>query len=191
RDAPGNEVRVHRSIRLLVPPEQLRHRLVRATVVEHRDLGEIQDRQAEALHVLDLALDPDPQRLPRVAGHQAGVERGHGPPHQGGQVETDGHQILAPDHRRRSLLPAPTAGRLGAPSTTRFGSSMKIWLPGKYGRPSSRGGASSQSGMSAIRAVPLRIENFAFHFATRRRICWIPWPRPGSWKRVRPWMKAA
>ena len=53
------------------------------------------------------------------------------------------------------------------------------------------GSASSQSGTSEMRAVPLRMAILPPQRSTRLRICFSPCPRPGSRKRVTPWMKAA
>ena len=66
-----------------------------------------------------------------------------------------------------------------------------IAAPGKSSIPSVRGGVSSQAGTSAMRARPLRILMTPSQRRTCLRICWMPWPRPESGKRVRPWMNAA
>src|SRR5690606_3989541 len=155
--------------------DQLRDRLVRAAVIQDRHLPEIQDRQAERADLADLALDPEAHGAPRGARDQVRIKARDRAGHEARQLEAERDDV--PRHVRHASLLA--------------GNTIPICAPGKCGNFSSSGGASSQSGTSAIRAVPHRIETLPPQRPTCLRICLSPWPRPGSWNRVSPWMNAA
>src|SRR5690606_22864985 len=137
------EVRLGRPIGLLVAHQELGNGLVRATVVEHDPLREVQDGDADRAQLRDLALDPDAQGPARGARHEGRIEARDWPTDQLGEVEAQRDDALGAVHRappRRWIEPAAAGVPAGA---TRAGSSMKIWAPGNGGRFSSSGGASS------------------------------------------------
>ena len=149
-----------------LPQEELRDDLVRTRVVEDRNRREVHLREGRSVQLVELALDRNPHGPPGRTGHEVRVQACYAPLEELLHVHGQGIElepVEAPPLSHGSVL----AGRM-----------IVIWAPGNGARPSSSGAISSQSGTSAMRAVPLRIEIAPCHRRTCLRICWIPWPRP-------------
>src|SRR5690606_16704388 len=155
--AAGDEVGVGWAVGALVAGDQLGDGLVCAAVIEDADLRKIEAREAQRADLADLTLDPEPERLPRRAGDQVRVEARDRSADELGEVDPDrddGSDDFG--HARPPRVTAPAGACCGA--STRAGSTIPICAPGNGESFSSRGGESSQSGTSPIRAVPLRME---------------------------------
>jgi hypothetical protein len=89
REAAHHEISVVGAIITLVVENQLRDHFIRATVVEHHHLREVEHGNAERAKPAELALDAEAQRLAGWTGDEMREQARDGARHQRRQIESN------------------------------------------------------------------------------------------------------